>query len=144
MCENVELFFDFFFPLEACLGWASGTRESKHHGAYHDEPLGQPRPGEEVDDPQPLGEAQVPEGRGLQGDGVGGGGPQGWLPLVALGAADGLGGGQAGFCRQPLVQVRKLPGEKQASENQRKTRLERPYRIIWSSVICSHLLFYAC
>lgn len=115
MCKNVHFLY-FFSP---------GSLFGSGH-AYHDEPLGQPGPGEEVDDPEPFGEAQVPEGRGLQGDGVGGGGPQGWLPLVALRAADGLGGGQAGFCWQPLVQVSELPGEKQESEKRRKTRWETP------------------
>lgn len=102
--------------LEACLGWVSAQREgapgTNHHMTYHDEPLGQAGPGEEINHAQPLWQAQVPERGGLQGDGVGGGGAHGRLALVALGAADGLRRGQAGLCRQPFVQISQLPGEK--------------------------------
>jgi len=85
--------------------------------AYHDEPLGQPGPGEEVDHPQPLRQAQVPERRRLQGDGVGGGGPHRRLAFVALRAAGRLRRGHAGFCRQAFVQISELPGEKPRRES---------------------------
>lgn len=96
-------------PGQGVHGQRGSESDNKQHRVYHDEPLGQPGPGKKVDDPQPLGQAQIPEGRRLQGDGVGGGWLHGWLALVPLGAAHWLCRGHAGFCRQPFVQVSELP-----------------------------------
>lgn len=103
------------------MGWVSvqqqGAPDNKHHMAYHDESLGQPGPGEEVNHPQPLWQAQIPERRWLQGDGVGGGRSHSWLAFVALRAAGRFRWGHTGFCRQPFVQISELPREKQMCES---------------------------
>lgn len=120
MHENVGLFPPAPKAYLVQISVQEGTTANKPHTAYHDEPLGQPGPGEEVNDAQPLWQAQVPEGGRLQGDGVGGGRPHRRLPLVALRAADRLRWGQTGFCWQPLVEVSELQREEQMWERHSK------------------------
>lgn len=111
----------FFSPHRSQFGLVSvqqqGAPGNKHHMAYHDESLGQPGPGKEVNHPQPLWQAQIPERRWLEGDGVGGGRSHSRLAFVALRAADRLRWGHAGFCWQPFVQISELPREKQTCES---------------------------
>lgn len=74
----------------------------------HDDALGQACVGQEVNHTQPLGEPQGPEGRRLQGDGVGGG-PRGRGDLAWTQRAR-LVRGEPGFGRQAAVQVGQLRG----------------------------------
>jgi len=74
--------------------------------SHHDDALSQARAGQEVHHAQPLGEPEVPEGRGLQGDRVGGGprrrGDLSYTQRTRLGWR------QTRFGRQPAVQIRQL------------------------------------
>lgn len=74
----------------------------------HDDALGQACVGQEINHTQPLGEPQGPEGRRLQGDGVGRG-PWGWGDIART-QRPRLVRGEPGFCRQAAVQVGQLRG----------------------------------
>lgn len=74
----------------------------------HDDALGQACVGQEINHTQPLGEPQGPEGRCLQGDGVGRGS---WgRGDIARTQRARLVRGEPGFCRQAAVQVGQLRG----------------------------------
>lgn len=92
--------------VRTALPGGAATRRRAH--THHDDALRQARVGQEINHAQPLGEPQGPEGRRLQGDGVGGG--AGWRGRLTWTQRPRLVWGEPGFGRQAAVQVSQLRG----------------------------------
>lgn len=71
------------------MGQNKSLQSALNPSSYHDDALSQACAGQEVHHTQPLGKPEVPEGRGLQGDCVGGGsrgrGHLAWTQRAGLG-----------------------------------------------------------